>query len=384
MIPYGRQSIDEGDIQAVIEALRSPFITQGPCVPAFERAVADYCGCEHAVAVSNGTAALHVACMALDLGPGDWLWTVPITFVASANCGLYCGASVDFVDIELDTYTMDTNALATKLERAEQTGRLPKVVVPVHFAGRPCDMSTIHRLAERFRFKVLEDACHAIGATHGDAPVGACDQSDLAAFSFHPVKLITTGEGGVITTNNDAVAGRLRRLREHGTTRDPREMRNEDPEPWQYELIELGYNYRMTDLQAALGTSQIRRLDQFVNRRNQLADRYRDRLSGLPLRLPPRVSSGRSSDHLFVVLLDEALQPRRRAIFEALREAGIGSQVHYIPVHTQPLYRDRGFQPGDFPRSEAYYRGALTLPLFHGMTDDQQEIVIAALRRILT
>ncbi len=382
MIPYGRQSISESDIQEVIKALRSPFITQGPRVATFENALADYCGSKHAIAVSSGTAALHVACIALDLGPGDWLWTVPITFVASANCGLSCGASVDFVDIHPQTHTMDPDALAAKLEIAARADRLPKVVVPVHLTGRSCDMVPIHRLAGEYGFAILEDACHAIGASYGDTTVGSCAHSNMAVFSFHPVKLVTTGEGGAITTNDDEAAARLRRLREHGYTRESPED-GEASEPWHYRLIELGYNYRITDLQAALGTSQMQRLDEFVARRNELADRYRELLSGLPLRTPPPVESGRSAYHLFVVHLEDTAHLGRREAFRALREAGIGVQVHYIPVHTQPLYRELGFRAGDFPQAEAYYANAITLPLFHGMTDAEQDEVVSTLRRIL-
>jgi UDP-4-amino-4,6-dideoxy-N-acetyl-beta-L-altrosamine transaminase len=384
VIPYGRQTITDDDVAAVVEALRSSHLTQGPAIDRFERAVADYCGAEHAVAVANGTAALHLACLAMDLGPGDRLWTVPNTFVASANCALYCGADVGFVDIDPHTYDLSIGALETKLALAAERGLLPQIVVPVHFAGRPCEMATIGRLADAYGFRVLEDASHALGGRDGGHPIGSCEHSAAAVFSFHPVKIVTSGEGGMVVTNDAGLARRLRRLREHGITREPAEMSREPDGPWYYELATLGYNYRITDLQAALGTSQMKRLDEFVTRRRALAARYRERLAGLPLRLPDDAGNGRSAWHLYVVRIDRSRVSRtRREIFERLRADGIGVQVHYIPVHLQPLYRRLGFEPGDCPQAEAYYEEAITLPLFPAMSEGEQDLVVAALERAL-
>jgi UDP-4-amino-4,6-dideoxy-N-acetyl-beta-L-altrosamine transaminase len=346
MIPYGRQSISEDDIAAVVEALRSDFITQGPAIERFERTVAEYCGAEHAVAVSSGTAALHVACLAADLGPGDTLWTSPNTFVASANCALYCGADVDFVDIDPATYNMSVEALEAKLEQAEAEDSLPSVVIPVHFAGQSCDMARIGELAERYGFTVIEDASHAIGGRYRGRPVGSCEFSSMTVFSFHPVKIVTTGEGGMVLTNDAELAERLRTLRTHGITRDPATMTRASDGPWYYELIELGNNYRMTDIQAALGASQMTRVDEFVTRRNELAERYRRAFEGLPVRWQQQTDGIRSAYHIFVIELE---QHDRAEVFDSLRAAGIGVNVHYIPVHLQPLYRERGFQPATSP-----------------------------------
>ena len=381
LIPYGRQDISEEDVRAVVAVLRSSHLTQGPAIERFEGAVAEVCGASHAVAVSSGSAALHLACLALDLGPGDWLWTVPNTFVASATCALHCGASVDFVDTHPETRDLDPAALEVKLRQAEALGRLPKVVVPVHMGGRPCPLDPVHELAERYGFRVLEDACHAIGAREGDRPVGSCSRSSAAVFSFHPVKLITTGEGGVITTGDAEIARRLRRLRSLGITRDASEMHAQPEGDWVYELIELGFNYRMTDIGAALGSSQLERLDGFVARRNRLAERYRDLLVDLPLGLPPWPERGLSAFHLFVVRVDAEL---RRELFEVTRAAGIGVNVHYIPVHLQPLFRERGFQEGDFPVAEAFSREALTLPLYPGLGEEDQDRVVQILREFFS
>ncbi len=384
MIPYGRQDIRQEDIDAVVAVLRSDWLTQGPAVPAFERALADYCGVRYAVAVNSGTSALHVACAALDLGPGDWLWTSPNTFVASANCARYCGADVDFVDIDPRTYNMSVAALAAKLEEAGRTGRLPKIVVPVHFAGQSCDMKGIRGLAEQYGFRIVEDASHAVGAKYLSEPVGNCRYSDVAVFSFHPVKIITTGEGGMAMTNDGALAARMGRLRTHGTTRDPALMDAPSRGAWYYEQHELGFNYRMTDLQGALGVSQLRRLDEFVVRRRGLADRYDRLLSQMPVIRPWQHPDTRSAWHLYVIQLDPARCPRsRRDVFDALRAAGIGVNVHYIPVHRQPYYRRLAADAGGCPEAEAYYARAITLPLHAGLTESDQDRVMAALANAL-
>lgn len=381
MIPYGRQDISAEDIAAVVAVLQSDFLTQGPAVPRFEAAVARYCGANQAVAVNSATSALHLACLALGLGPGDRLWTSPNTFVASANCARYCGAEVDFVDIDPATGNLSVPALSEKLERAERAGTLPKIVVPVHFAGLACDMAAIHALAQCYGFRIIEDASHAIGASYRDEPVGSGRYSDITVFSFHPVKIITTGEGGMALTHDDALAARMRRLRNHGITREPGEMTAAPEGPWYYQQIELGYNYRMTDLQAALGASQLSRLESYVARRRQLAERYDALLDGLPLQRPGRSAGAQSAWHLYVVRLHDPA--RRGAVFAALRAAGFGVQVHYIPVHTQPYYRALGFQPGDFPHAEAHYRTAISLPLYPGLTESDQDRVAAVLREAL-
>lgn len=381
MIPYGRQSLDDSDLEAVADVLRSPFLTQGPAVPVFEQAVAEAAGARHAVAVNSATAGLHLACLALGLGPGDRLWTVPNTFVASANCALYCGAGVDFVDIDPATWCLSLPALTDKLERAARDGTLPKIVVPVHFAGQSCDMAAIGALADRYGFKVIEDAAHAIGGRYRDGPVGDGRWSDITVFSFHPVKIVTTGEGGAAVTNDPALARRLALLRSHGVTRDPALLAAADPPPWYYEQIDLGFNYRMTDIQAALGSAQMRRLEGFVARRNALAGRYDAALADLPLRLPAVRPECRSAWHLYVVRLDPARCDRpHRQVFEALRAAGIGVNLHYMPVHLQPHFRRLGFAEGLCPEAEAHGRQAITLPLFPDLTDEQQDRVVAALR----
>jgi UDP-4-amino-4,6-dideoxy-N-acetyl-beta-L-altrosamine transaminase len=381
MIPYGRQDISEDDIAAVVAVLRSDWLTQGPAISRFEEAVASHCGVRFAVAVSNATAALHIACLAAGLKPGGLLWTVPNTFVASANCGLYCGARVDFVDIDPHSYNMSMEALEQKLARAEQQGALPDVLIPVHFAGQSCDMLRIGQLAGRYGFRVIEDGSHAIGGRYRQRPVGSCEFSDMTVFSFHPVKIVTTGEGGMVLTNDAALCERLRSLRSHGVTRDPAAMDREPDGPWFYQQVELGFNYRMTDLQAALGASQMTRLDSFVARRHALADRYDRLLTGLPLSLPRRDAAAYSAFHLYVVRLDAGIS--RRLVFDALRARGVGVSVHYIPVHAQPYYRRLGFSAGDFPQAEAHYREALSLPLFYALTDAEQDHVAAALREVL-
>lgn len=383
-IPYARQNISEADIEAVVRVLRSDWLTQGPAIERFEQAVAAYCGARHAVAVSNGTAALHLACLALELAPGELLWTSANTFAASANCARYCGADVDFVDIDPQTYNLSVPALEAKLEQAKRTGRLPKVLVPVHFGGQPCDMRSLGELAERYGFRVVEDASHAVGAQYGSAKVGACTHSDIAVFSFHPVKILTTGEGGMLLTNDAALARRLRLLRTHGITRDEGEMSGVSEGPWYYQQVELGYNYRMTDFQAALGASQLRRLEDFLARRRELARRYDGALSGLPLSTPAEDAGGRSAWHLYVIQLDlEALAVSRRTVFDRMRAGGVQVNVHYIPVHLQPYYRQMGFKKGDFPASERFYERALSLPLHYGLSTADQDRVCGTLRQCL-
>jgi UDP-4-amino-4,6-dideoxy-N-acetyl-beta-L-altrosamine transaminase len=382
MIPYGRQDITQSDIDAVIAVLRSDFLTQGPMVPRFERAVADYCGARHAVAANSATSALHVACMALGLGPGDWLWTSPITFVASANCGLYCGAQIDFVDIDPRTYNLDSRALETKLVEAKRHGRLPKIVVPVHFGGQSCDMRAIHALSRKYGFRIVEDASHAIGGRYLNEPVGNCRYSDVTVFSFHPVKIITTTEGGMALTNDPDLAERMELARSHGITRDPARMTHASDGPWYYQQIALGYNYRMTDVQAVLGVSQIQRMDQYVSRRHELARRYDALLAELPVMTPWQDPDAYSGLHLYVVRLHLDRMTRSHAeVFESLRAQDIGVNLHYIPVHTQPYYRQMGFGAGSFPEAERYYAEAISLPMYPTLHEEQQDLVVEALRQ---
>jgi len=384
MIPYGRQDITQADIDAVVSVLQSDFLTQGPMVPRFEQSVAQHVGASHALAMNSATSALHVACLALGLGNGDWLWTTPITFVASANCGLYCGAQVDFVDIDPQTYNLCPHALARKLEQAERDGKLPKVVVAVHLCGQPCDMLAIHALAQRYGFKIIEDASHAIGGKYQAGFIGNCRYSDITVFSFHPVKIITTAEGGMALTNDAGLAARMELLRSHGITRDPAQMTHESDGPWYYQQIDLGFNYRMTELQAALGVTQMERLDQYVARRHQLARRYDDLLAGLPVTTPWQHPDSYSGLHLYVIRLQLGkITKTHSQVFEALRERGIGVNLHYIPVHTQPYYQRMGFGVGDFPEAERYYAEAISLPMFQTMTEAQQDEVVAAVREAL-
>jgi len=367
-----------------VEVLQSDFLTQGPMVPRFEQRVAKHVGASHALAVNSATSALHIACLALGIGQGDWLWTTPITFVASANCGLYCGAQVDFVDIDPRTYNLCPVALARKLELAESEGKLPKVVVVVHLCGQACDMQAIHALAQRYNFKVIEDASHAIGGKYKGEFIGNCRYSDITVFSFHPVKIITTAEGGMALTNNAELANRMELLRSHGVTRDPAQMTHEADGPWYYQQIDLGFNYRMTELQAALGNSQMERLDQFVARRHQLAKRYDSLLVELPVTLPWQHPDSYSGLHLYVIRLQLGKVGRtHRQVFEALREQGVGVNLHYIPVHTQPYYQRMGFRLGDYPEAERYYSEAISLPIFHSMTEQQQDEVESAMRKAL-
>lgn len=382
MIPYGRQDIQPADIDAVVEVLQSDFLTQGPAVPRFERMVADKMGAQHALAVNSATSALHIACLAFGLNEGDWLWTSPITFVASANCGRYCGAQVDFVDIDPHTYNLCPKALEAKLKHAEQEGRLPKIVVAVHLCGQPCDMQAIHALGQRYGFKIIEDASHAIGGKYQGEYIGNGRYSDVTVFSFHPVKIITTAEGGMAMTNDRDLAERMDLLRSHGVTRNPELMTQEADGPWYYQQVDLGFNYRMTELQAALGVSQLERLDDYVARRNTLAARYDDLLAVLPVTTPWQHPVSYSGRHLYVIRLQhERLSVSHREVFESLREQGVGVNLHYIPLHTQPYYQAVGFQSGDFPEAERYYGEAISLPLFPTMTEAQQDEVVEALKK---
>ncbi|EIJ45486.1 putative aminotransferase DegT family [Herbaspirillum sp. GW103] len=375
-IPYGRQDVTQDDIDAVVEILRSDFLTQGPAVPAFEQTLQAHCQASHAVAFSNATAALHIACRALEVGPGDLVWTSPITFVASANCALYCGAEVDFVDIDPRTWNMDPQALAAKLEQASRSGRLPKVVIPVHLCGQSCDMRAIGALAAQYGFKVIEDASHAIGGTYAGEPIGNCRHSDITVFSFHPVKIITTGEGGAALTRSDLLASRLRLLRSHGITREAGLMQEPPHGDWYYEQIDLGFNYRMTDMQAALGSSQAKRLEQVVAQRHRIAQRYDSLLADLPLQLPWQLPQTYSGMHLYVVLVGEQAGRDRKAVFDGLRADGILVNVHYLPVYRQPYYRQRvSCDPAQFPHAEHYYAHAISLPMYPGLSEAQQDFI---------
>ncbi|MDO8305837.1 UDP-4-amino-4,6-dideoxy-N-acetyl-beta-L-altrosamine transaminase [Herminiimonas sp.] len=379
-IPYGRQDISEADIQAVAAVLRSDFLTQGPVVPAFEKAVADYCGARHAIAVNSATSALHIACLALGVGSGDYVWTSPITFVASANCARYCGAEVDFVDIDPRTYNMSVARLEEKLVQAAEVGKLPKVVIPVHLCGQPCEMEAIHALSLKYGFRIIEDASHAIGGRYKGKAIGNGRYSDITVFSFHPVKIITTGEGGMALTNDPELHNHMARLRSHGVTRDPAEMTQAPDGPWYYQQIELGFNYRMTDIQAALGLSQMQRLDDFVATRHALAKNYNELFKKCPVSIPWQHGDSYSGLHLYVVRLKlEEIKASHREVFERLRVAGIGVNLHYIPVYRQPYYAKLGFNPGDFPEAERYYAEAISLPMYPALTKEQQAEVVQRL-----
>ncbi|MDP3164619.1 MAG: UDP-4-amino-4,6-dideoxy-N-acetyl-beta-L-altrosamine transaminase [Hydrogenophaga sp.] len=384
MIRYGQQDITQEDIDAVIAVMKSVNLTQGPAIAQFEQSVAKHTGAQHALAVNSATSALHIACMALDLGPGDWLWTTPNTFVASANCALYCGAQVDFVDTDPRTYNLCPQKLEAKLIQAQQANKLPKIVIPVHLTGQPCNMAPIHALSQRFGFKIIEDASHAIGGKYQGEPIGNGRYSDITVFSFHPVKIITTAEGGMALTNNDHLATRLGLLRSHGITRDPALMTQPMDGPWYYQQVALGYNYRMTDIQAALGASQMMRLTSYVQRRHDIAERYNEMLADMPLTLPWQHPDSHSAYHLYVIRLQlDQISQTHRQVFEALRAKDILVNLHYIPVHTQPYYQEMGFKQGDFPEAEQYYREAISIPMHPTLTDREQNDVVGALREAM-
>ena len=384
MIPYGKQDINQADIASVIDVLQSNFLTQGPKVPLFEKTVAEYCGVDYGVAVNSATSALHIACLSLGLGAGDWLWTSPNSFVASSNCALYCGAKIDFVDIDMQTYNLSTSELEKKLIQAKKEDRLPKVVVPVHFAGQACNMKKIHSLSKEYGFKIIEDASHAIGGQYLGKPIGGCQYSDITVFSFHPVKIITTAEGGLATTNSIKLAQRMSLFRSHGISRDKSLMTSDPDGAWSYQQVDLGFNYRMTEMQAALGISQMHRLDEFVDKRHILQERYDLLLSDLPIITPYQDKDSYSALHLYPIQLDlNRVSKNREQIFNSLRENDVGVNVHYIPIHTQPYYHQFGFREGDFPNSEAYYSAAITIPLFHAMTIEEQDKIVAMLRQSL-
>ncbi|WP_394124624.1 UDP-4-amino-4,6-dideoxy-N-acetyl-beta-L-altrosamine transaminase [Psychrobacter nivimaris] len=384
-IPYGRQNITEEDIEAVVNVLKSDYLTQGPKVPEFENAIKEYCNVEYALAMNSATSALHVACLALNVGQGDIVWTTPITFVASANCALYCGATVDFVDIDPRTYNLSIQSLEHKLEAAKEQDKLPKVVIPVHLCGQPCDMERIYQLSKKYGFSIIEDASHAIGGKYKNQPIGNCQYSDITIFSFHPVKIITTAEGGVATTKNEELAQKMDLLRSHGITRDSDLMTHEPDGPWYYQQVDLGYNYRMTEMQAALGVSQIKRLSSITKSRHEIANRYNEKLASLAVIVPFQIQESYSGLHLYVIRLKlDEIKPTHLEVFKALRAANIGVNLHYIPVHLQPYYKECfGFKLGDFPQAEQYYEEAISLPLYPDLSQEQQDYVVETLKDIL-
>ena len=385
MIPYGKQDISSSDVEAVVEILRSDWLTQGPTIPRFEQAVADYCGAQHAVATNSATSALHVACMALDVGGGDWVWTSANTFVASANCAIYCGAKVDFIDIDPLTYNISIEKLAEKLSVAKVKDTLPKVVIPVHLCGQSCDMAAIHKLSQEYGFRVIEDASHAIGGSYKNETIGNCRYSDITVFSFHPVKIITTGEGGMALTNDASLCDRLQRHRSHGVTSDREDMlARPDDEIWNYQQIRLGYGYRMTDIHAALGLSQMARLDEFVAKRHQIAERYDIRLASWPIITPHQSPDTRSSYHLYPIRVRKSeCGKTQRQVYDALWRENIMVNLHYIPVYRQPYFERMGFETGYCPEAEKYYKEAISLPMYPSLSADEQEKVIAVLEDAL-
>ena len=385
MIPYGRQEITESDIDEVEKVLRSDFLTQGPTVPKFEQSVADYCGASYAIAVNSATSALHIACLALDLGPGDWLWTSPNTFVASANCGRYCGADIDFIDIDPKTYNMSIDALSEKLTKAEKLGKLPKIVIPVHFAGQPCDMPAIHDLSRRYGFNVIEDASHAIGASYNQDKVGSCIYSDITVFSFHPVKIITTAEGGMALTNDKDIADKISRLRTHGITNDKAKMKERPKdEIWNYQQIDLGFNYRMNDIQAALGLNQMKRLDYYVKCRHEIAKHYDTEFKNLPLATPWQAPNVYSSYHLYPILIKANSDFKtQRKVYDELRKNNIEANSHYIPVHRHPYYENLGYKKKDFPVAEQFHREAISIPMYATLQNKHQKHVIEIIKKVM-
>jgi UDP-4-amino-4,6-dideoxy-N-acetyl-beta-L-altrosamine transaminase len=384
MIPYGKQDISQSDIDSVVSVLQSDFLTQGPQIPLFEKTVAGYCGAEYGVAVNSATSALHIACLALRLGKGDYLWTSPNSFVASANCGLYCGACVDFVDIDPKTYNLSAEELEKKLIQAKKDNKLPKIVIPVHFSGQSCDMKKIHQLSQEYNFKIIEDASHAIGGKYLDRPIGGCQYSNITVFSFHPVKIITTAEGGLATTNDKELFTRMQLFRSHGVTRDPELMTKEAEGGWYYQQVDLGFNYRMTELQAALGVSQMERLNEFVAFRHKCQIRYDELLKDLPITTPYQDLNSFSALHLYPIKIQiDKVKNTKKEIFEALRKNDIGVNVHYIPVHTQPYYENMGFKKGDYPNAESYYKSAISIPIFQGLTIEMQDEVVNVLKKVL-
>ena len=385
MIPYGRQEITEADIDEVNKVLRSDFLTQGPTVPRFEQSVANYCGVSNAIAVNSATSALHIACLALDLSPGDWLWTSPNTFVASANCGRYCGADIDFVDIDPKTYNICVDSLSKKLEQAEKSGRLPKIIVVVHFAGQPSDMKAIYDLSKLYGFKIIEDASHAIGASYNKVKVGSCTYGDIAIFSFHPVKIITTAEGGMALTNSKDIANKMFRLRTHGITNDQMKMKQRpQDEIWNYQQIELGFNYRMNDIQAAIGLNQMKRLDEYVKRRHEIAKYYDTELKNLPLSIPWQSPNAYSSYHLYPILIKNNLGNKtQKQVYNELRENEIAVNLHYIPVHRHPYYENLGFKRNDFPIAEKFHREAISIPIYSSLIEEKQKTVIEVLKLVI-
>lgn len=384
MIPYGRQDISDADIQSVVDVLRSDFLTQGPVIPAFEDAIAAFCSAQYAVAVNSATSALHLACLALGVGKDDIVWTSPITFVASANCALYCWAQVDFVDIDPRTYNLSIGHLKEKLAQAELSGRLPKVVIPVHLSGQACEMAEIYALGQRYGFKIIEDASHAIGGKYRNEPIGNCHFSDITVFSFHPVKIITTGEGGMAVTNSQQLAKRMQLLRSHGVTRNAEDMTKASEGPWYYQQIELGFNYRMTDIQAALGLSQLQRLEAFIGSRHKIAEKYDESLAALPVVTPWQHPESYSALHLYIIRLKlDRISKTHREVFEELRAQSIGVNLHYIPVYRQPYYERLGFRQGHCLEAEAYYAEAISLPIYPGLTETEQQFVIDKLESIL-
>jgi len=385
MIPYGRQDINQQDIDAVIDVLQSDYLTQGPQVPLFEKSINEIVKVDHSVAVNSATSALHIACLALGVSKGDWVWTSAVTFVASANCALYCGADIDFVDIDPTTYNLSISALEKKLKQAALKGNLPKVIIPVHLTGQSCDMHKIHQLSLQYGFKIIEDASHAIGATYQDMPVGNCKFSDITVFSFHPVKIVTTAEGGIATTNSSELAQKMQLLRSHGITRDETLMTEESHGDWYYQQLCLGFNYRMSELHAALGISQLKRLHEFVENRTIRADLYTKKLAKLPITLPYQSESTQSSWHLYIIRLQlDKINKTHESVFNALRDAGILVNLHYIPVHLQPYYQKLGFQVGDFPIAEEYYKNAISIPLFAQLSESDQDHIIQTLELLLS